>query len=119
MTSCALPSLKSAQYPVMEFLWKRGYTNIVDDVCTFGLRRDDLKAINLKGKTLNQCFKIPISWFKDYDPKELSTSKLADIITLYKKGVAREEIKEFLNYASCFGDIEANIFKYASSSIRL
>lgn len=52
-----------AKYPVIEFLWKTGYRNIVHNRI-FGMDRENRNAILWERKKLKECFKFPLRILK-------------------------------------------------------
>ena len=52
-----------ARYPVIEFLWKAGYRNIVHNRI-FGMDRENRNAILWERKKLKECFKFPLRILK-------------------------------------------------------
>ena len=64
-----------AKYPVIEFLWKAGYRNIVHNRI-FGMDRENRNAILWERKKLKECFKFPLRILKLMPPEEWA---LADV----------------------------------------
>ena len=58
-----------AKYPVIEFLWKAGYRNIVHNRI-FGMDRENRNAILWERKRLKECFKFPLRILKLMPPEE-------------------------------------------------
>lgn len=58
-----------AKYPVIEFLWKAGYRNIVHNRI-FGMDRENRNAIRWERKKLRDCFKFPLRILKLMPPEE-------------------------------------------------
>lgn len=58
-----------AKYPVIEFLWKTGYRNIVHNRI-FGMDRENRNAIHWERKKLKECFKFPLRILKLMPPEE-------------------------------------------------
>ena len=58
-----------AKYPVIEFLWKTGYRNIVHNRI-FGMDRENRNAILWERKKLRDCFKFPLRILKLMPPEE-------------------------------------------------
>ena len=58
-----------ARYPVIEFLWKAGYRNIVHNRI-FGMDRENRNAILWERKKLRECFKFPLRILKLMPPEE-------------------------------------------------
>ena len=58
-----------ARYPVIEFLWKAGYRNIVHNRI-FGMDRENRNAIHWERKKLKECFKFPLRILKLMPPEE-------------------------------------------------
>ena len=57
------------KYPVIEFLWKAGYRNIVHNRI-FGMDRENRNAIHWERKKLKECFKFPLRILKLMPPEE-------------------------------------------------
>lgn len=58
-----------ARYPVVEFLWKAGYRNIVHNR-VFGMSKENRNAIRWERKKLKECFKFPLRILKLMPPEE-------------------------------------------------
>lgn len=58
-----------AKYPVIEFLWKAGYRDIVHNRI-FGMDRENRNAILWERKKLKECFKFPLRILKLMPPDE-------------------------------------------------
>ena len=58
-----------ARYPVIEFLWKAGYRNIVHNRI-FGMDRENRNAILWEREKLKECFKFPLRILKLMPPEE-------------------------------------------------
>ncbi len=58
-----------AKYPVVEFLWKAGYQNIVHNRI-FGMDKENRNAILWERKKLKECFKFPLRILKLMPPEE-------------------------------------------------
>ena len=58
-----------AKYPVIEFLWKAGYRNIVHNRI-FGMSKENRNAIRWEQKKLRDCFKFPLRILKLMPPEE-------------------------------------------------
>lgn len=58
-----------AKYPVIEFLWKAGYRNIVHNRI-FGMSKENRNAIRWERKKLRDCFKFPLRILKLMPPEE-------------------------------------------------
>ena len=58
-----------AKYPVIEFLWKAGYRNIVHNR-VFGMSKENRNAIRWEQKKLRDCFKFPLRILKLMPPEE-------------------------------------------------
>ena len=64
-----------ARYPVIEFLWKAGYRNIVHNRI-FGMDRENRNAILWERKKLKECFKFPLRILKLMPPEEWSLNDI-------------------------------------------
>ena len=58
-----------AKYPVIEFLWKTGYRNIVHNRI-FSMDRENRNAILWEREKLKECFKFPLRILKLMPPEE-------------------------------------------------
>ena len=58
-----------AKNPVIEFLWKAGYRNIVHNR-VFGMSKENRNAIRWERKKLKECFKFPLRILKLMPPEE-------------------------------------------------
>lgn len=58
-----------AKNPVIEFLWKAGYRNIVHNR-VFGMSKENRNAIRWERKKLRECFKFPLRILKLMPPEE-------------------------------------------------
>ena len=73
-----------ARYPVIEFLWKAGYRNIVHNRI-FGMDRENRKAILWERKKLKECFKFPLRILKLMPPEEWSLNDIQRVNDLWEK----------------------------------
>lgn len=72
-----------ARYPVIEFLWKAGYRNIVHNRI-FGMDRENRNAIRWERKKLRDCFKFPLRILKLMPPEKWSLNDIQRINDLWK-----------------------------------
>ena len=72
-----------ARYPVIEFLWKAGYRNIVHNRI-FGMDRENRNAILWERKKLKECFKFPLRILKLMPPEEWSLNDIQRVNDLWK-----------------------------------
>lgn len=72
-----------AKYPVMEFLWKAGYRNIVHNRI-FGMDRENRNAILWERKKLKDCFKFPLRILKLMPPEEWRLDDVQRVNCLWK-----------------------------------
>lgn len=72
-----------AKYPVIEFLWKAGYRNIVHNRI-FGMDRENRNAILWERKKLKECFKFPLRILKLMPPEKWSLNDIQRINDLWK-----------------------------------
>ena len=79
-----------ARYPVMEFLHKAGYRNIVAEKVRGG-NYEYKNAIKWSGKRLKECFSFPLEYLKEY-PAENWTLQKVDMINRLWKNVKSEEV---------------------------
>lgn len=73
-----------ARYPVIEFLWKAGYRNIVHNRI-FGMDRENRNAILWERKKLKECFKFPLRILKLMPPEEWSLNDIQRVNDLWEK----------------------------------
>ena len=73
-----------ARYPVIEFLWKAGYRNIVHNRI-FGMDRENRNAIPWERKKLKECFKFPLRILKLMPPEEWSLNDIQRVNDLWEK----------------------------------
>jgi len=66
----------AARYPIMEFLYKGGYVELVR-ARVGGMGSAGTSAIRWTGKTVKECFKFPMRWLKAKKP---SKWQIADIM---------------------------------------
>lgn len=71
-----------AKYPVIEFLWKTGYRNIVHNRI-FGMDRENRNAILWERKKLKECFKFPLRILKLMPPEEWSLNDIQRVNDLW------------------------------------
>ncbi len=75
-----------AKYPVMEFLWKAGYRQIVHERI-YGMTKENRNAIRWQRQNLKECFQFPLRLLKLKKPGDWSMN---DIETLNNLWVERE-----------------------------
>ena len=73
-----------ARYPVIEFLWKAGYRNIVHNRI-FGMDRENRNAIRWERKKLRDCFKFPLRILKLMPPEEWSLNDIQRVNDLWER----------------------------------
>lgn len=73
-----------ARYPVIEFLWKAGYRNIVHNRI-FGMDRENRNAILWEREKLKECFKFPLRILKLMPPEEWSLNDIQRVNDLWEK----------------------------------
>jgi hypothetical protein len=73
-----------ARYPVIEFLWKAGYRNIVHNRI-FSMDRENRNAILWERKKLKECFKFPLRILKLMPPEEWSLNDIQRVNDLWEK----------------------------------
>ena len=71
-----------ARYPVIEFLWKAGYRNIVHNRI-FGMSKENRNAIRWEQKKLRECFKFPLRILKLMPPEEWSLNDIQRVNDLW------------------------------------
>lgn len=73
-----------AKYPVIEFLWKAGYRNIVHNR-VFGMSKENRNAIRWERKKLRDCFKFPLRILKLMPPEEWSLNDIQRVNDLWER----------------------------------
>lgn len=73
-----------ARYPVIEFLWKAGYRNIVHNRI-FGMDRENRNAILWERKKLKECFKFPLRILKLMPPEEWRLDDIQRVNDLWER----------------------------------
>lgn len=73
-----------AKYPVIEFLWKAGYRNIVHNRI-FGMDRENRNAILWERKKLKECFKFPLRILKLMPPEEWNLNDIQRVNDLWER----------------------------------
>ena len=73
-----------AKYPVIEFLWKAGYRNIVHNRI-FGMDKENRNAILWERKKLKECFKFPLRILKLMPPEEWSLNDIQRVNDLWER----------------------------------
>lgn len=73
-----------ARYPVIEFLWKAGYRNIVHNR-VFGMSKENRNAIRWERKKLRDCFKFPLRILKLMPPEEWSLNDIQRVNDLWER----------------------------------
>ena len=73
-----------ARYPVVEFLWKAGYRNIVHNRI-FGMDRENRNAILWERKKLKECFKFPLRILKLMPPEEWNLNDIQRVNDLWER----------------------------------
>ena len=73
-----------AKYPVIEFLWKAGYRNIVHNR-VFGMSKENRNAIRWERKKLKECFKFPLRILKLMPPEEWSLNDIQRVNDLWER----------------------------------
>lgn len=104
------------KYPVIEFLWKNGYRQIVHrKIC--GADRENRNAIYWQRTKLKECFKFPLRFLRLQAPEAWTLDDVARLNTLWKirgEGLKEREIMQFLSMKSVgASDIQAAL-PYAS-----
>lgn len=73
-----------AKYPVIEFLWKAGYRNIVHNRI-FGMSKENRNAIRWERKKLKDCFKFPLRILKLMPPEEWKLNDVKRVNDLWER----------------------------------
>ena len=71
-----------AKYPVMEFLWKAGYRQIVHER-TWGMTKENRNAIRWQREKLQECFRFPLRLLKLKNPQDWTLNDVAKLNTLW------------------------------------
>lgn len=72
-----------AKYPVMEFLWKRGYRKIVRQRIG-GMSRETRDAVLWKRECLRECFRFPLRFLRAKPPGEWTLEDIARLNSLWQ-----------------------------------
>lgn len=88
----------AAKYPVMEFLYKKGYTTLVRDRL-YG-EREQMKKVHWTAKRLKNCFDFPLAWFKALPASEWNYGHVGRANRLYemKPNATMEEVSLHVRY---------------------
>ena len=73
-----------AKYPVMEFLWKAGYTELVRERI-YGINKNDANAIHWQGKKLKDCFKFPMRFLKWKEPEKWKMQQISRLNGIWER----------------------------------
>ena len=87
-----------ARYPVVEFLWKRGYRNIVHQKI-FGANKETRDAIRWQQTRLKDCFYFPLRLLRLQEPQDWTLDDVARLNWLWAirgNRLKEEEIRLFL-----------------------
>ena len=104
-----------AKYPVMEFLWKKGYKNIVYERVG-GMGRETRDAIRWQRDSLKECFKFPPRFLRIKEPGDWTLDDIARLNALWQmrgEKLKEEEIRMFLEMRIDTKDVLAAL-PYAS-----
>lgn len=103
-----------AKYPVIEFLWKAGYHNIVHEkIC--GATKENREAIYWQRKNLKDCFQFPLRLLKLKNPEDWSMDDIEtlnniwaergnrltekEVIAIFQSGIDVKMIRQALPHA--------------------
>lgn len=111
-TRCTVKyAICAARYPIMEFLYKGGYTKLVS-ARVGGLGNAGPSAIRWTGKTVKECFKFPVRWLKVKPSEEWGLDDIMRCNELYKANpkapmdevdiVAKHDISNLQEYRHLF-----------------
>ena len=101
-----------ARYPVMEFLYKKGYTGIVTERISGCTNKAHMSAVLWKRKTLRECFRCPLSYLEIMKPHLWSLGSLYSVNQLCEmlnpkevkealdSGMDAKDLREILSYVS-------------------
>ena len=73
-----------AKYPVIEFLWKAGYTELVRERI-YGINKKDANAIHWQGKKLKDCFKFPMRFLKWKEPENWKMQQISRLNGIWER----------------------------------
>ena len=97
-------ALDFVRFPVLEFLYKRGYKRIVaSKVCGY-MRKDCKYAIRWQRKEIKECFKFPLRYLKLMKPAEW-TIECVERVNRLSKDLNFDETKQALDLGLNAGDI--------------
>lgn len=74
----------AARYPVMEFLYKRGYTKLIEQRVG-SMQKRYAKTICWTGESLKSCFKFPVRWLQVLPAKEWDMEMIERCNQLYER----------------------------------
>ncbi len=101
-----------ARYPVMEFLYKKGFTGIVTERTYGCANKAHMSAILWQRNVLKDCFRCPLSYLGIMKPHLWSLSslytvnQLCDVLpqeevkVVLESGISGEDLQEVLSYMS-------------------
>lgn len=104
-----------AKYPVMEFLWKKGYKSIVHQRIG-GMSRETGNAVRWQRDRLKECFKFPLRLLRIKEPEDWMLDDIARLNALWQargEKLKEEEIRMFLEMRIDTKDVLAAL-PYAS-----
>lgn len=105
-----------AKYPVMEFLWKAGYSEIVRErIC--GMDKKTRDAIYWERTKLKECFKFPLRFLKVKAPEKWTLHDVAWLNTIYERQKDTLTEQEIIAFAET--DIEEDLIKDALKYARM
>lgn len=73
-----------AQYPMVEKLWKAGYTKLVHERIN-GLRQDQRYVISWKKASFRESFRFPTRLLKIYEPQDWTMAKVKKVSDLWEQ----------------------------------
>lgn len=96
-----------AKYPVLEFLWKKGYRTIVHERIG-GMGKENRDAIRWQRDKLWECFKFPLRFLRLKQPEDWTLDDIARLNALWLvqgEKLKEEEIRLFLGMQADIKDI--------------
>lgn len=98
------------RFPIMEFLWKRGYKRMVHEKNS-GYNGGHGNCIYWQRERVKDCFKIPMALFNRFEPADMTMKKLDDITAFSNAGLNWDDITLIVDCGGNLKDVEL-ISKY-------
>lgn len=92
------------RFPIMEFLYKKGFFHIVTSKVNGYMSQETKNAIRWQSKKLKDCFKFPLSYLQLMPPKDWTIEKIEKVNELSEK-LSYDEIKTALDLNLRYSDV--------------